>query len=135
MTLYLEYSRRDSAAPPQRVAVDGEAYALRNSGYQLNILPGAWCYVPTGLTLELPRGVCGVIDLMPQPQREAACVMGGGAIIDRTTRGELHVPVINYGRGMFSIRENEVFARVLLFGVLGREVEWRRIGWDKEELT
>jgi dUTP pyrophosphatase len=94
-------------------ASDGAAGAdLRASG-AVTLAPGARAAVPTGLILELPPGLVGLV--WP---RSGLAVRHGidtlAGVIDSDYRGEVKVVLVNHGREAVEIAPGDRIAQLLV---------------------
>lgn len=107
-----------SYATPGAAGVD-----LRNAGPSLTLDPLERRAVPTGLALALPPGIEGQV----RPRSGLALRDGVGMVnapgtIDSDYRGEILIPLINYGREPVEISHGERIAQLLL-GLVPR-ISW-----------
>ena len=85
----------------------------------VTLLPGARTLIPTGLSLEIPRG----FEAQIRPRsglaiRLGLTVINSPATIDSDYRGELHVPVVNLGQEPITLRRGERIAQLVIAPVV-----------------
>jgi dUTP pyrophosphatase len=107
------YMTAGAAGMDLHAAVDGE----------IAIEPGAIVLVPTGLEVAIPVGFEGQV----RPRSGLAVTHGISlpntpATIDSDYRGEIRVPLINYGRDVFRISRGMRIAQFVVAPVV--RVEW-----------
>ena len=86
-----------------------------NSVKKIVLAPGDRYLVPTGLYLELPQGYEAQI----RPRSGLAIKYGIGMVngvgtIDSDYRGELKIPLINWGRETFEINNGDRIAQMII---------------------
>ena len=79
------------------------------------LAPGAYAVIPTGLTLELPRGT----EAQVRPRSGLAAkygvtVLNSPGTIDADYRGEVGVILINHGKDPFVIRRGDRIAQMVI---------------------
>lgn len=79
------------------------------------LAPGAYGVIPTGLTLELPRGT----EAQVRPRSGLAAkygvtVLNSPGTIDADYRGEVGVILINHGKDPFVIRRGDRIAQMII---------------------
>ena len=85
----------------------------------LTLAPGARAVVPTGLTLELPRG--SEAQVRPRSglaAKHGVTVLNSPGTIDADYRGEVAVILINHGSQSFTIRRGERIAQMVIATVV-----------------
>ncbi len=85
----------------------------------VEILPGRWALVPTGIALALPPGTEGQV----RPRsglalRHGITVLNAPGTIDSDYRGEIAVPLINHGAEPFIVRRGDRIAQLIVAPVL-----------------
>ena len=80
-----------------------------------SLAPGAYAVIPTGLTLELPRGT----EAQVRPRSGLAAkfgvtVLNSPGTIDADYRGEVGVILINHGKEPFVIRRGDRIAQMVI---------------------
>ncbi len=81
----------------------------------MRIAPGKWALVPTGLSIELPRGV----EAQVRPRSGLAMkfgvtVLNSPGTIDSDYRGEVQVLLINLGDRPFLVKRGERIAQMVV---------------------
>ncbi len=99
------YMTGGSAGMDLRAAVQGE----------LEIPPGEWRLVPTGLALAIPAGYEGQV----RPRsglaaRHGVTCLNSPGTVDSDYRGEVKVILINHGREPFVVRRGDRTAQLLI---------------------
>ncbi len=123
----------DTATLPTRAHEDDAAFDLCSDA-DLVLAPGRREAVPTGVVLELPEGVCGLV--LPRSglaARHGITVLNSPGLIDPGYRGEIMVILLNTDAEQpFEIERGERIAQLLLT----RTEAWRLLRGDGElELT
>ena len=85
----------------------------------VEILPGRWALIPTGIALALPPGTEGQV----RPRsglalRHGITVLNAPGTIDSDYRGEIAVPLINHGAEPFTVRRGDRIAQLIVAPVL-----------------
>ncbi len=109
-----EYETKGSAGMDLRAAVS-EPIALK---------PGERALVPTGIYIELPEG----LEAQVRARSGLAVKYGIGLVngvgtIDSDYRGEIKVPLINWGDSDFSIQQGDRIAQMII-------CKYQRIQWE-----
>ncbi|WP_022728057.1 dUTP diphosphatase [Fodinicurvata sediminis] len=81
----------------------------------LELAPGDWAAVPTGLSIALPSG----LEAQVRPRsglafRHAVTVLNSPGTIDADYRGEIKVLLINLGRESFTITRGQRIAQMVI---------------------
>lgn len=89
----------------------------------ITIAPGAYAFVPTGLSLELPPGT----EAQVRPRSGLAAkfgvtVLNSPGTIDADYRGEVQVLLINHGAQPFVIRRGDRIAQMVIAQVVQAKV-------------
>lgn len=89
----------------------------------ITIAPGAYAFVPTGLSLELPPGT----EAQVRPRSGLAAkfgvtVLNSPGTIDADYRGEVQVLLINHGAQPFVIRRGDRIAQMVIARVVQAKV-------------
>ncbi len=89
--------------------------AAVGEGRPLTIAPGKWALVPTGLILELPKGV----EAQVRPRsglalKHGVTVLNAPGTIDSDYRGELGVLLVNLGTSKFKIERGMRIAQMVV---------------------
>ena len=90
----------------------------------LDLAPGERRLVPTGLVLEIPRGLEGQV--RPRSGLALAAgvtVLNSPGTIDSDYRGEVGVLLVNLGREPFTVHRGDRIAQLVIARVA--EVEWQ----------
>jgi dUTP pyrophosphatase len=99
------YASGDAAGADLRAAVAGP----------LVVLPGARALVPTGLTLEIPRGFEGQVRARSGlALRKGLALANGVGTIDADYRGEVGVIVVNLGVEPVTIARGDRIAQLVV---------------------
>ena len=83
------------------------------------IEPGRWASIPTGIVVQLPPGTEGQV----RPRsglaaRHGISVLNTPGTVDADYRGEIHVILVNYGRGSFEVARGTRIAQLVIAPVL-----------------
>ncbi len=90
---------------------------------RVEIAPGAWAGVGTGLTIELPAGFEGQVrPRSGNAARHGLTVLNSPGTIDPGYRGEIRVLLINHGRTAYTIEPGDRVAQLVIAAYA--EVEW-----------
>jgi dUTP diphosphatase len=81
----------------------------------MEIAPGSWARIPTGLVLALPPGMEGQV----RPRsglaaRSGVTVLNAPGTIDADYRGEVQVLLINFGRAPFAVKRGMRIAQLVV---------------------
>jgi dUTP pyrophosphatase len=92
-----------------------DLYAAVPADGPVNIAPGQWVTIPTGIAIDLPAGHEGQV----RPRSGLAAhhgitVLNAPGTIDADYRGELRVLLINHGREPFQVRRGERIAQLIV---------------------
>jgi dUTP pyrophosphatase len=92
----------------------------------IELLPGAFALVPTGLAVALPAGY----EAQVRPRsglalRHGVTVLNSPGTIDADYRGEVGVILINHGTAPFTVRRGERIAQMIIAPVSC--AEWREV--------
>lgn len=117
---------RAGARLPQRMtegAAGWDLHAALSESIQLE--PGEWAAIPTGLVMEIPRGFEGVV----RPRSGLAIKHGIGLVnapgtIDSDYRGEVQVLLMNWGREPFLVEDGARVAQIVFQRVAEIAVRW-----------
>ncbi|EFI53690.1 dUTP diphosphatase [Afipia sp. 1NLS2] len=93
----------------------------------IQLAPGDRVLVPTGLAIALPAGY----EAQVRPRsglaiKHGLTVLNSPGTIDADYRGEIGVPLINHGRGTFTIRRGERIAQMVVAPVV--QVAFESVG-------
>jgi dUTP pyrophosphatase len=112
------YETAHAAGMDLRAAVPDDA--------PLNLQPGSWLMVPTGLSIALPEG----FEAQVRPRSGLAAKYGitclnSPGTVDADYRGELKVILINHGPDAFIIRRGERIAQMIIAPVV--QARWAEV--------
>ena len=87
------------------------------------IAPGTWASVPTGLAVALPQGT----EAQVRPRSGLAAkhgitVLNAPGTIDADYRGELHVLLVNLGKGPFEVTRGLRIAQLVIAPVMHAQI-------------
>lgn len=106
--LPLPKMQSDGAAGLDLVAAVGEKAPMR-------IARGKWALVPTGLSIELPRGVeAQVRPRSGLAMKHGVTVLNSPGTIDSDYRGEVQVLLVNLGDRPFLVKRGERIAQIVV---------------------
>jgi dUTP pyrophosphatase len=92
----------------------------------VEIAPGRWSIVPTGLILAIPEGYEGVVRARSGlAARHGVGLLNGPGTIDSDYRGELGVILMNWGPEPFVVRTGDRIAQLVFQPVPPAQVVWR----------
>jgi dUTP pyrophosphatase len=105
--------------PLPRMQSDGAAgldlVAAVNEKTPMRIARGKWALVPTGLSLELPRGVeAQVRPRSGLAMKHGVTVLNSPGTIDSDYRGEVQVLLVNLGERPFLVKRGERIAQMVV---------------------
>lgn len=93
---------------------------------EVNITPGEWGLVSTGVALELPEKVGA--EIRPRSGlavEHGVTVLNAPGTIDNGYRGEVKVLLINHGKNTFTVRNGMRIAQLVLQSYVEANPEWR----------
>ena len=96
-------------------ARDGDAGADLYSLHAVNILPGEYKLVSTGIAMAIPQGYVGLIH--PRSglsAKHGITVLNAPGTIDAGYRGEIKVLLINHGKEVYNIERAERIAQLVI---------------------
>ena len=96
-------------------ARDGDAGADLYSLHAVNILPGEYKLVSTGIAMAIPQGYVGLIH--PRSglaAKHGITVLNAPGTIDAGYRGEIKVLLINHGKEIYNIERAERIAQLVI---------------------
>ena len=116
---------------PRRETEGSAGYDLRaHLEAPLEVQPGAWAMVPTGLGAEIPAGLAGMVfSRSGLGTKHGMVVAQGVGVIDSDYRGEIKVPLRNMGEKPYAVQPGERIAQLVLLPVQLLPVE------EVQELT
>lgn len=94
------------------------------SAVALEIEPGGWARVGTGLAIEIPPG----LEVQVRPRsglaaKHGVTVLNAPGTIDADYRGEVQVLLVNHGREPFRVAVGDRIAQLVVSSVVRVEVE------------
>lgn len=108
-----QYETAGSAGMDLRACIDGE----------IVLEPGEWMAVPTGLAIALPPGFEAQIRARSGlAVKYGIGMVNGVGTVDSDYRGEILVPMINWGKEPFTIRNGDRIAQMVVAAYA--QVEW-----------
>ena len=96
-------------------ARDGDAGADLYSLHAVNIMPGEYKLVSTGIAMAIPQGYVGLIH--PRSglaAKHGITVLNAPGTIDAGYRGEIKVLLINHGKEVYNIERAERIAQLVI---------------------
>jgi len=101
---------------------------------EINIGPGKWAAIPTGLSMEIPEG--WEVQVRPRSGlalKYGVTVLNAPGTIDSDYRGEIKVLLINHGTQDFNVKIGDRIAQL----VLGRTYQnvWTLVSASDEPLS
>ena len=107
--------RCDDAAKPPRYKTEEAAGCDLTSIEEVNIPPGEWRLVRTGLKLEIPRGYEGQV----RPRsglalKHGITVLNSPGTIDSDYRGEVCVILFNVSKYTYPVKPGESIAQMVI---------------------
>lgn len=92
----------------------------------VDILPGMWAAVSTGLAVEIPEGYgMDVRSRSGLANREGIFVLNSPGLVDADYRGVIKVILANLGDAVFSVRRGDRIAQLTFFPVVS--AEWQEV--------
>lgn len=93
----------------------------------VTLLPGERMLVPTGLFIELPEGYEAQVRARSGLAiKHGIGLVNGVGTIDSDYRGELKVPMINWGKEPFSIEDGDRIAQMVV-------ARYERVEWEQAD--
>jgi dUTP pyrophosphatase len=112
MRFYLSDSARANRLTPLRQPNPGDAgYDIRSNDHEV-LLPGEQGLVCTGLHVEIPAGMVGILKDRSSMARAGLRVSGG--VIDSSYRGEIKVVLENRSTAPFTINLNDRIVQMVV---------------------
>jgi dUTP pyrophosphatase len=96
-------------------AKDGDAGADLYSLHAVNLLPGEYRLVPTGIAMAIPNGYVGLIH--PRSglaAKHGITVLNAPGTIDAGYRGEIKVLLVNHSEEIYNISRAERIAQLVI---------------------
>jgi dUTP pyrophosphatase len=119
---------RPGARLPKRMSPGASGFDLAAClEAPLCIEPGRWAVVPTGVALEIPRGLEGQV----RPRSGLSARSGIGipnapGTIDSDYRGEVCVILMNWGTEPFTISNGDRIAQLVFAAVVPARLSWAK---------
>lgn len=107
--------RLDADLPLPARAHPGDAGVDLVSRIDLDLRPGEWAMVPTGIAVAIPEAHVGLV--APRSglaARHGIGVVNGPGIVDAGFRGEVNVLLINHGTDDFAMVRGDRIAQLLV---------------------
>jgi dUTP pyrophosphatase len=107
--------KTDSEAHMPTYAKDGDAGADLYSLYPVNLLPGEYRMVSTGIAMAIPYGYVGLIH--PRSglaAKSGITVLNAPGTIDAGYRGEVKVLLINHSQNIYNVERGERIAQLVI---------------------
>jgi dUTP pyrophosphatase len=112
MRFFLTDTARRSGVTPLCAPGPGDAgYDIRSAEH-LVLHPGEQAVIATGLHLEIPAGMVGILKDRSSMARAGLRVSGG--VIDSSYRGEVKVVLANCGLAPFTINVNDRIVQMIV---------------------
>ena len=91
------------------------------------IAPGKRALIPTGIAIELPEGYEAQIRARSGlAVKYGIGLVNGIGTIDSDYRGEIKIPLINYGEELFTVQNGERIAQIVI-------AKYEKICWETVE--
>ncbi len=101
---------------------EGDAGLDLYAAEDVELLPGEWTAVPTGVAVEIPRGYVGLIkDRSGLALHHALHCLAG--VVDENYRGEVKVVLINLGKQPLKLERGTRIAQLLVVPYLKTRIE------------
>lgn len=115
---------REGAVLPQRQTEGAAGYDLCAClGAPVTLQPGEGYPFPTGLAAEIPQGYAGMVFCRSGlGVKHGISLPNCVGVIDSDYRGELVVPLRNFGDGAYTIQPGERIAQLVIMPVLLPEI-------------
>lgn len=102
------------SGPQPRYQTIGSAGADVMSSEDILIPKGSWALVPTGLSMEIPRGYeCQIRSRSGLAAKEGVFVLNGIGTIDSDYRGEVKIILANMGKNDFLVQKGSRVAQLV----------------------
>jgi dUTP pyrophosphatase len=126
MKIYFKRLKKDDSVPmPQYMTPGASGMDLFASlEKDVTLEPGERKLIPTGISVAIPQGFEGQI----RPRsglaaRRGIGVVNGPGTVDSDYRGEIGVLLINFGKELFTIRNGERIAQMVISQVFRATLE------------
>jgi dUTP pyrophosphatase len=96
-----------------KISSPGDAGYDLSASAALDVAPGDWKVVPTGLAIAVPEGTYGRV----APRSGLAAKRGittGAGVVDSSYRGQVGVVLFNHGKESFKIEVGDRIAQLIL---------------------
>lgn len=106
--------RLDPELPLPEPAHPGDAGVDLRARIDVELAPGAWAMVPTGIAVAIPDGHVGLV--APRSglaARHGIGVANGPGVVDAGYRGEVNVILINHGPEPVALHRGERIAQLV----------------------
>ena len=101
--------------------------AFLDKGEEITVLPGKRALISTGLYLELPKGFEAQIRARSGLSiKKGISLVNGIGTIDSDYRGEIKIPIINFGDEPFTVKNGDRIAQMVI-------AKYEIIEWDLTE--
>lgn len=105
---------RSAGIPLPVYATDGSSGMDIRASEAAEIAPGDFAAVPTGLSIEMPRGCeCQVRPRSGLAAKHGVTVLNAPGTIDSDYRGEIKVILINHGKEPFMVQPGDRIAQLV----------------------
>lgn len=115
--------RLDSELPTPRQAHAGDAGMDLHARHSVELGPGKWAGVPTGIAVAIPEGYAGLV--LPRSglaARHGIGVVNGPGLVDAGYRGEIQVLLINHGSQPVRLARGDRIAQLVVVPVAEQEL-------------
>lgn len=125
---------RDGAQLPRRMTSGASGFDLCACLPEpIDLAPGEWRAIPTGLCFAIPDGFEGVVRARSGlALRHGLGLVNGAGTIDSDYRGELQVLLMNWGRAPYRIASGERIAQLVIQRLPSVRVEWGEVLLDTD---
>ena len=116
--MQINFRRLDKELPTPSHAHAGDGGVDLYARHDVELVPGAWSSVPTGVEVEIPLGFAGLI--LPRSglaAKHGIGVVNGPGLIDSGYRGEVKVLLINHGSEIVRLSRGERVAQMVVVAV------------------
>jgi dUTP pyrophosphatase len=125
-TFQINFVRLDRELPVPSSGHIGDAAVDLHCRVDVELEPGAWSSVPTGVAVAIPSGFAGlVLPRSGHALRHGVGVVNGPGLIDSGYRGEISVLLINHGEEKVVFRRGERIAQLAVVPIPA--VEWTEV--------
>jgi dUTP pyrophosphatase len=111
--MQIRYKKLSPSIKDPQVAYDGDVAFDLYTREDIELAPGEWKKIPSGLALEIPEGYAGLIwDKSGLSNNYALKMLGG--VIDSGYRGEVMIGVINLGKEIYHFKAGDKVAQMII---------------------